>query len=340
MIVVIADDLSGAAELAGIAAARGFRAEVQTRFDPSTDAEVVAVDTDSRLLSRERAAVVVSETVREVVAADPEWIYKKTDSVMRGHVAAEIAAILNVSGKTRSILVPANPSKGRTIRAGRYFIDGIPLVDTTFANDPDFPARSSAVADLLGEAEGIEVPEVGSLEDVPDAVAADILPAGASDFFGRLLGAGRPTEHRIEASRTLLICGSLAAWDGGRGTEMERRGFRTLRPDEADAGVWNRHRRVMLAIGRPDRGTPRELLDRLVEAALPLVGEPNDLRIALEGGATAKAVLSRMGWNRFPVVPENHLGTGTLRPDGGPLLSIKPGSYPWPASLFPPMQEG
>ena len=44
MIVVIADDFSGAAELAGLAASRGWNAEVQTSFDANSDAEVIAFD--------------------------------------------------------------------------------------------------------------------------------------------------------------------------------------------------------------------------------------------------------------------------------------------------------
>ena len=41
MIVVIADDLSGATELAAVAHAHGLSAEVQTQFDPATNARVV-----------------------------------------------------------------------------------------------------------------------------------------------------------------------------------------------------------------------------------------------------------------------------------------------------------
>jgi len=75
MIVVIADDVTGAAELAGVALARGLRAEVQTAFDPGSNAEVVCVDTDTRLLPADEAAKRVAETARKIVAAKPEWIF-------------------------------------------------------------------------------------------------------------------------------------------------------------------------------------------------------------------------------------------------------------------------
>ena len=55
-IIVLADDLSGAAELAGIAFAHGLSAEVQREFAPATEIQVIAIDTDSRHLSPPTAA--------------------------------------------------------------------------------------------------------------------------------------------------------------------------------------------------------------------------------------------------------------------------------------------
>ena len=56
MIAVIADDLSGAAELANAAVQAGLSAEVQMRFHAASDADVVCVDTETRSLSHEAAA--------------------------------------------------------------------------------------------------------------------------------------------------------------------------------------------------------------------------------------------------------------------------------------------
>ena len=74
MIVVIADDLSGAAELAGAALRHGLSAEVQTVFFPDTNADVVCVDTDSRLLPPAEAA-------RKVAAITPKNATKSSRGV-------------------------------------------------------------------------------------------------------------------------------------------------------------------------------------------------------------------------------------------------------------------
>ena len=60
MILVLADDLSGAAELGAVAHEHGLSAEVQTAFDPSATADVLLVDLDTRLATAEEAAARVA----------------------------------------------------------------------------------------------------------------------------------------------------------------------------------------------------------------------------------------------------------------------------------------
>lgn len=335
MIAVLADDFSGAAELAGIAAARGFKAEVQTVFDPSSDADVIAVDTDTRLKSATEAAWVVGEVARVIAAAKPSWIYKKTDSVLRGHVRVEIEAILAATGQADCLFIPANPSKGRIIHEGRYLVNGVRLEETFFSQDPDYPRRSSNLRDLLGDSSLIRIPDVSCVDDLKCHVGAATLAAGAADFFTELIGGEPVSPIRVPTCESLLLCGSLTAWDTGRQEEMLGRGFvvKTI-ADPPSPGIWQSTTKLMLAIGRLQNADVATLIERLVEMAIPLMEGRNDLLIGLEGGATAMAFIRRMGWTRFGVVPEGHVGVGSLLPAGGPLLRVKPGSYPWPEACF------
>ena len=150
MILVIADDLSGAAELAGIAFAHGLTAEVQTEFQPRTEAQVICLDTDTRRLSVEAAIAVLRKLAKRIRTARPQFIYKKTDSALRGHITAELGVLMESTARVRTIFVPANPSRGRVIRGGDYFIDNTPLPKTEFANDPQHPATTANVAERLG----------------------------------------------------------------------------------------------------------------------------------------------------------------------------------------------
>jgi hypothetical protein len=227
-IVVVADDLSGAAELAGIAFARGFSAEVQRqRFEPASAAEVIAVDTDSRGLPAEAAADRVREAARALLATKPAWMYKKVDSVLRGNVRPEIESLVSVTGHGRAVLAPANPSRGRTIEGGRLLIRGLPLEETEFAFDPEHPRRSSRGAELLGfgdsPADGLllpDVPALDALERLAAKIDDDTLPAGAADFFAALLDSRAARFAAASAGPTnlslklpaLLVCGSRASW--------------------------------------------------------------------------------------------------------------------------------
>lgn len=340
MIVILADDFSGAAELAGIAAARGFQTELHTRFDPASDAEVIAVDTDTRLRTEAEAARLTGRLAREIAERRPDWIYKKTDSVLRGHVRAEIEAILDATGLRECLLIPANPSKDRLIRDGRYFVAGVPLEQTVFAHDPDFPRHTSLVTELLGVSPRIRLPDAVTLDDLRQPASPSVLRAGGADFFSLTLATASPSAPAeplpsVPARRHLLLCGSLAAWEMGRAEEMQKRGFLVRLCDQPSSNdLWRHSDQIMLATGPEQKDAGALLISQLIEAALPLLANGQDLRVGVEGGATASALVRRLGWTRFEVLPENQPGIGTLRSPGGPLICVKPGSYPWPADLW------
>ena len=247
MIIIIADDLSGAAELAGVARGVGLTAEVHTEFDPASTAEVVAIDTDTRALDEAAAVAKVKAVAARVVAARPAWIYKKTDSVLRGHVLAECRAIAEVAGKTRVLLLPANPGRQRVIRDGRYLIAGTPLDHGPFARDPQWPARTAEVVKLLAAepdeacslrvnasapGKGVVIPDVWEplhLRDRAREVDDCTLAAGAMEFFSALLHrapirSSSPPELSARAEATVFACGSHAAWSGSRLRECQAHG--------------------------------------------------------------------------------------------------------------------
>ncbi|MGH3425384.1 MAG: four-carbon acid sugar kinase family protein, partial [Nocardioidaceae bacterium] len=110
-VVVIADDLTGAGDTAVQFTAAGWSTELQLHPADSS-AEVVALTTDSRALSAERAAQRVAATARAVLerGGGPR-IYKKIDSTLRGPVRAEVEAVLGVLGDDIvAVVCPAFPA--------------------------------------------------------------------------------------------------------------------------------------------------------------------------------------------------------------------------------------
>lgn len=354
-IVVIADDLSGAAELAGIAFAHGLSAEVQTRWHPDSAAEVIAVDTDTRGLPAQEAAARVHAISRHVAAIQPRLIYKKVDSVLRGDPRAEIEAILSGTGQSRAVLAPANPSRGRIVSAGRYLIDGVPLDQTEFANDPDYPRQSADIATLLGGAsDQISVPDVADLTDL-ESIAHSFddraLAAGAADFFAAILAhrgyapqAAPPIELPL-AAPALLVCGSMAAWKNRR-LECQAAGLPDVLPGHAGQdwlalAIEQLQARGTLVLAVGDIVAPPEqrgeVFAHFTTAAADLIRRCQPTTILAEGGATAAALTRHRGWTRMAVVYSAPAGVGVLRPiaaAASPLLLFKPGSYPWPPEIW------
>lgn len=243
MITVLADDITGAAEIAGIAKRRTLDTILMTSAEGQTlpSADVVVIATDIRSMSRDDATALTRSLCQTIKQSDT-LLFKKTDSALRGHIMAELQVIIQEKGFRQSLLIAQNPSKGRVIRGGIYYINGKPLADTAFSYDPEFPAKSSDVTKMLGNGcRALRVEEqmsnVGETNDtapciyVADAqnaedirlqlakVGATTLVAGGADLFEAFLDRAYPasvsrsadssaTLSHNQYNKVLAICGS------------------------------------------------------------------------------------------------------------------------------------
>ncbi|MCF0209584.1 MAG: hypothetical protein HUK07_09030, partial [Bacteroidaceae bacterium] len=194
MITVIADDITGAAEIAGIAKSAGFNTKLLMfgttlpienskpsslllKTNSTLPNEVLVFATDTRQMS-EAAAVREIEALLDRIGPE-SLLFKKTDSVLRGNISAECDAILRKTAYEQVLLVPQNPTKGRVVHDGLYYINNVLLTETQFADDPEFPARTAEVASF-------GVPDAENEEQIMQLVAAakpKTLFAGGADLF-------------------------------------------------------------------------------------------------------------------------------------------------------------
>ena len=235
MIVVIADDFTGAAELGGIGLRYKLDVEINTEINTASNAGLLVIDADTRSVKEKQAVERITDITAQVKQLQPQLVYKKTDSVMRGYIAAEINAQLDILQLRRALLVPANPALGRTISNGRYGVHGVPVHQTSFAEDPEFPAESDDVKEMLGvskrtvhvkkstdtlPADGIIIGEVNNTDEVKAWTAHvdnNTLAAGGSGFFSALMehlglagttGIATPPIREVVFPR-LFVCGSM-----------------------------------------------------------------------------------------------------------------------------------
>ncbi len=363
MIAIVADDFSGATELAGIAVSHGLSAEVVDVHGISGASDVIAINTHSRSLPSDEARELLTKVAKDLRELKPTHVFKKTDSVLRGNTATEISVLAKALTYENALFIPANPSRGRCIRDGHYLINDVPLDETFFAKDPEHPVHTSEVRALLNHPECIQprsvlepttsglwvpdIPDQATLEAWSKKVPSHTMPAGASDFFTALLGEWGYKKHTPDINAEcspgprLFICGSKAGlelWNSGSEPALAQI---ALSEDALvidginEAGAAMTPGKDVLLHLAATTWSPLLAEAALADMASRIIRLTNPKSIFMEGGATAMAMARLNGWHRFQITAPGRDGIAQFQPAGSSLnLYAKPGSYPWPESLL------
>ncbi|WP_395541215.1 four-carbon acid sugar kinase family protein [Neotabrizicola sp. sgz301269] len=326
MLCIIADDLTGAFDAAAPFAGRGVAVAVALEPAALADAlvearsggvEVLAVSTRSREIAADEASARVAAVAAQLPARTR--LFKKVDSRLKGHVAAELAAL--AAGKVPLLVAPAIPDFGRIVRGGAV---------TGFGVDAPIP-----VAAVLGAlAAQAEIPDTSSADDLRAALARapdEALLVGARGLAEALAiamtGQEMATARQPQAGRALMVVGSRdpitlaqvatlkargADWRGAPNGRLEdRRPLGALTLVQALPGVTERSgAEVALALAAS------------VHPALTAEAEA----IFLTGGATAEAVMQAMGLRVLRLEGEVLPGVPLARA-GGRAVIVKSGGF-------------
>lgn len=279
-LLMIADDFTGALDTGVQFAASGIETRVVVGADielaaKADEAQVLVVDAETRHLTPEQAYRAVEKLTRQAVELGFTYIYKKTDSALRGNIGAELTALLRASGEKQLPFLPAYPKVGRTTAGGIHLVDGIPVAESVFGRDPFEPVRHSGLAEIIGEQSDIAVhtsPALGPEDPVPGAEGILVfdgesdqdlmatgrrlleegrlhIMAGCAGFgavLPRLLGlsAGQRSTLPQLDRRLLVVCGSVNPITVAQMDAAERTGVarwhltpeQKLRPDYWQTG--------------------------------------------------------------------------------------------------------
>ncbi|TJZ96096.1 four-carbon acid sugar kinase family protein [Actinacidiphila oryziradicis] len=195
-VLIIADDLSGAADSAVALADRADAVVLLDAEAPLPRATVVSVDTDSRYADPAAAAARVTAAVRRSDVGT--LVYKKIDSTLRGNIGPEIHGCLTaldaLHGRNHlAVVAPAFPATGRTVVDGRVLVAGervelrhpgrVPLVEQLRA--AGLTVRLLGLRELrAGDAAGVLADAAGADAVVVDAVVDDDLARAVSACDG------------------------------------------------------------------------------------------------------------------------------------------------------------
>lgn len=238
-LLIIADDFTGALDSGVHLASRGARTLVVTDaaarladLDPAV--EVLVMDAETRHLCPEQAGKVVAHIVEQAARLGVPYIYKKTDSALRGNIGAELSATLQAAGGEQLFFFPALPEMNRCTVDGVHYIAGTPVAQSVFGTDPFEPVTRSRVCELIAQQSDVPTTSLPPLDaDSPLPCQQGIVVMDASTEE-QLLCAGR---RLMEAGKLRLMAGcagfaavlpEILGLDGGARPEVPRLDRRLL----------------------------------------------------------------------------------------------------------------
>ncbi|NBB10454.1 four-carbon acid sugar kinase family protein [Pseudomonas sp. SLFW] len=224
-LLIIADDLSGAADCAIAFAGAGLSTVVTLDESHDTgDASVVAIDTDTRRLSIAQAGE-RTLTAWQTLRKPGQRLYKKIDSTLRGNWAAEVAALQPQAGL--AIIAPAFPATGRTTLRGQVLVNGQPL-ETTDTWKLEHADRSADITSMLSDA-GLSVAKLSLdiLRGDAAALAQHIAEMARSDTNALIVDAQTTEDLHTLAVVTAQMSEPLF-WVGSGGLARELAGLPDL----------------------------------------------------------------------------------------------------------------
>ncbi|CAN7472334.1 four-carbon acid sugar kinase family protein [Caballeronia sp. LjRoot29] len=156
----IADDFTGATDLANMLVRGGMRA-VQTIGVPASDTTATAgLEADALIVALKSRTIPAHEAVAQSLAA-LEWLrargcrqflfkYCSTfDSTDKGNIGPVADALLDALGEDFTIACPAFPENGRTIFRGNLFVGDVLLSESGMQNHPLTPMTDPNLARVL-----------------------------------------------------------------------------------------------------------------------------------------------------------------------------------------------
>lgn len=241
-LLVVADDFTGALDTGVQFKAKNslvliYKKDTENlRTVMKKDIQVLIIDAETRHMRCREAFQTIFDIVSMAVESGIPYIYKKTDSGMRGNIGSELSSFLRASGGKQIHYIPAFPQMGRTTVNGIHYIDGVPVSESVFGADPFEPVLESSVKDIIARQSDVPVHQMGksavdggeegilvydsSTEEEMRVLAAELkqndqlhLLAGCAGFAAILFGMlGLETDERIlpDFSKSLLtLCGSI-----------------------------------------------------------------------------------------------------------------------------------
>jgi uncharacterized protein YgbK (DUF1537 family) len=152
----IADDFTGATDLAGLLARSGVRVSLRMGVPSAPPLDTAPLEIIALKCRTAPVAEAVAETsaalawLQKAGAQRFFWKYCSTfDSTPRGNIGPVAEALMAELGAGQTIYCPAFPENGRAIFMGNLFVGELPLAESPMKDHPLTPMRDSNLMRLL-----------------------------------------------------------------------------------------------------------------------------------------------------------------------------------------------
>lgn len=151
---IVADDLTGANDTALQFQLKGANTQILLDEDVVPvnlkSTQTWAISTESRNIDPQAAYEKTKSATNFLKQnINPDYYYKKIDSTVRGNIAVEVLAMLEVLDLDAAVIIPAFPAEGRVTVGGYHLLKGVPIERTEMARDPHSPIFESHLPTLL-----------------------------------------------------------------------------------------------------------------------------------------------------------------------------------------------
>jgi uncharacterized protein YgbK (DUF1537 family) len=182
----IADDITGATDLASVLATRGLDVRMAFGSDtlPADTGDAVVVALKIRSVPAIEACDAAVEAAKALRAIGVEQIFSKYcstfDSTAEGNIGPIADALLDLTGSARVVHCPSYPANGRTVYQGHLFVWEELLSDSPMRNHPLNPMHDSQLRRVLAEqtAHPVDSVHLSTVDQGIGAISARLVEIG------------------------------------------------------------------------------------------------------------------------------------------------------------------
>lgn len=367
-IAVIADDLTGALDTGIQFTQWGFKTKVVETPEGENN-QVIVINTETRNKDPEQAYSILLNLADKLRNYD--IIYKKIDSTLRGNPGPETEAILKATQEKRVIFTPTYPATARSVKEGHLYVGDQAVTDTAYVNE--YRTKTSYIPEILNVKTPVhicknlsKIPENGII--VFDSVNEQDLiniackrtrvlagSAGLADALCQTLRNPPPvlsiigsmrSESRVQALQQRNRLGAeiipinvINALKSMPQCEILAKAKKSL--EKNDIVITSAYTEQMVKqtqneakiLGLDSEKIEKRITGALAGLAYDLITSQKLSGIIITGGATAKAIISKLGVQNIELIDEAQPGIPVIRLDHT-LTITKAGGFGQPDTLI------